>query len=397
MEFLFVIEKPTPHNFVARLMANRSRQVLNRFNKLRSVAGVAIFGFALGLLTCDAMAQSPPPASPQAIGNSLQTMQLTAQAFRQAVQRIKPTLVTIESFGGVSAIQGRIGGIRKQGEGNTTGVMISPDGYIITSTFNFIQRPPVITVVTSDGKRHVAELLGRDDTRKLCLLKIDGVEKMAVPDMAPVDQIKVGQWTISVGVGFGDAEPAISTGIVSALNRVGGRAIQTDANTSPACYGGPLVDIKGNLIGICVPLNPQSQAIGAGVEWYDSGIGFAVPLANLDKLIERMKRGEIIAPAFIGIQSKPAADQSGLEIEQVVPGSAAEKAGLKQGDVIVKIQDTEIQDLLALRQLLNRFDAGDSLSLTYVRDGGEAQTISLELGTAVNPDESKQLDPPKIR
>lgn len=365
-------------------------------NLLR-ITVTASVSFMCLMLTDAASAQSPPPVDSNTIVNSRQIMQWTAQAFRQAVKRVKPTLVTIESFGGVSAIQGRIGGIRKQGEGNTTGVMISPDGYIITSTFNFIQRPPVITVVTSDGKRHVAQMLGRDDTRKICLLKIDGVEGLEVPQMAPIDQIKVGQWAISVGVGFGDAEPAISTGIISALNRVGGRAVQTDANTSPACYGGPLIDIQGNLIGICVPLNPQSQAIGAGVEWYDSGIGFAVPLADLDSLIERMKRGEIIAPAFIGIQSKPAADQSGLEIEQVVPGSAAEKAGLKPGDVIVKIQDTEIRDLLALRQLLNRFDAGDSLPLSYIRDGGAVQTVTLELGTAVNPDESKQLEPPKIR
>ncbi len=81
--------------------------------------------------------------------NRLQAMILTSQAFRAAAAKIQPALVTIESFGGVSAVQGKIGGIRKQGEGNTTGVMISPDGLIVTSTFNFIQRPPVITVISS--------------------------------------------------------------------------------------------------------------------------------------------------------------------------------------------------------------------------------------------------------
>ena len=99
---------------------------------------------------------------------------LSARAFRQAERRVRPALVTIESFGGVSAIAGKIGGIRNQGEGNTTGVMISPEGHIITSLFNFIEQPPVITVITSDGQRRVAKLLGRDDTRKICLLKIEG-------------------------------------------------------------------------------------------------------------------------------------------------------------------------------------------------------------------------------
>lgn len=194
----------------------------------------------------------------------LQAMQLTSKAFRAAAAKIRPALVTIESFGGVSAVQGKIGGIRQQGEGNTTGVMISPDGYIVTSTFNFIQRPPVITVITSDGQRRVAQLLGRDDTRKICLLKIEGVQDMPVPELVDPANVQVGQWAVSVGVGFGDTNAAVSAGVISAKNRVGGKAIQTDANISPACYGGPLIDLDGRLIGICVPLNPQSQAIGAG-------------------------------------------------------------------------------------------------------------------------------------
>ncbi len=164
--------------------------------------------------------------------------------------------MTIESYGGVGARLGEIGGIRKQGEGNTTGVMITPDGYILTSTFNFIQQPPVISVIPSDGKRRFARLLGRDDTRKICLLKIDDVDNMPVPEMADIDEIKVGQWAISLGVGYGDISPALSMGIVSAKNRIGGRAIQTDANISPANYGGPLIDIDGRMLGICVPIEP---------------------------------------------------------------------------------------------------------------------------------------------
>ena len=91
---------------------------------------------------------------------AMNVMAETAQAFRAAVAKVRPSLVTIESFGGVGAVQGRIGGIRKQGEGNTTGILISDEGHIITSSFNFIKSPPVITIKTSDGERRVAELLG---------------------------------------------------------------------------------------------------------------------------------------------------------------------------------------------------------------------------------------------
>ena len=241
------------------------------------------------------------PASGQQ-ETSPNSLQILPKVFRRAEEAVRPTLVTIESFGGVSAVAGKIGGIRSRGEGNTTGVMISPDGYVVTSTFNFITRPPVITVITSDGKRRVATMLGRDNIRKVCLLKVDDVQDMPVPEMIDVDEVSVGQWALSMGVGYGDLSPAISIGIISAKNRVGGRAIQTDANISPANYGGPLIDLKGRVIGICVPLSPGSQSVGAGVEWYDSGIGFAIPLAQATDLIDRLKKGETIDPAFLGIR-----------------------------------------------------------------------------------------------
>jgi len=188
--------------------------------------------FSLVTIPSSANAQTKTP-------DAFESMMLTAKAFRSATEKIQPSLVTIESYGGVAAVQGRIGGIRKQGEGNTTGVVISPDGYVATSTFNFIQKPPVITVVTSDGERHTARLMGRDKIRKICLLKIDGVSDLKVPEIIDPKEVTVGQWAVSIGVGYGDMSPAVSTGIISAKNRIGGKAIQTDANISPANYGGP--------------------------------------------------------------------------------------------------------------------------------------------------------------
>lgn len=328
----------------------------------------------------------------------LAAMMLTSRAFRAAAARVEPALVTIESFGGVSAVQGKIGGIRKQGEGNTTGVMISPDGYIITSTFNFIQRPPVITVITSDGQRRVAQLLGRDDTRKLCLLKIDGVDGMPVPEIAPLAEVMVGQWAISVGVGFGDANAAISAGIISAKNRIGGKAIQTDANISPACYGGPLIDLDGRLIGICVPLNPQSQAIGAGVEWYDSGIGFAIPLAGAEQLIERLKSGDRIMPAFLGVQGAPDPQGRGLLLNQVSAGTAAAAAGLQAEDVLISVAGEPTKDLMSLRSILGRFEAGADVEVELIPKGETAaKKIQLVLGAPPADPNQSQLEPPKIR
>ena len=296
-------------------------------------------------------------------------------------------------------MQGRIGGIRKQGEGNTTGILVSQDGYILTSTFNFIQQPPVITVITSDGERRIATVMGRDNSRKLCLLKINGVSDMPVPKIVDLKDITVGQWVVSLGVGYGDLSPAVSMGIISAKNRIGGRAIQTDANISPANYGGALVDIEGRLLGICVPMNPQSQAISAGVEWYDSGIGFAIPLSGLEKVIERLKKGEKIEPAFLGVQTlaNPAGD--GLLIKKVVEYTPAYKNELQIDDVILEVNSTPVNDMLKLRQILNKFEAGVEIELTVKRKAEKKKDkFKLTLGTPPRPKgEPEQLEPPKIR
>lgn len=341
----------------------------------------------------------PSCVEAQQTDSPFQSLKVLPRVFRSAEQAVRPTLVTIESFGGVSAVAGKIGGIRSRGEGNTTGVMISPDGYVVTSTFNFITRPPVITVITSDGKRRVAKLLGRDNIRKLCLLKIDDVQDLPVANWVPANEVAVGQWALSLGVGYGDLSPAMSIGIISAKNRVGGRAIQTDANVSPANYGGPLVDLKGRVIGICVPLSPGSQAVGAGVEWYDSGIGFAIPLADADKLIERLKNGETIDPAFLGVRSIPNPAGGGVSIEEALGNGAAKKAGVQRGDVITKFDGKAVANSIELGALIAQCESGAKVTLTVEREGeDEPLKIDVKLGAVPPPKgKPKPLELPSIR
>ncbi len=321
-----------------------------------------------------------PASAASSVAGELDGNRLAPKAFRAAANRVVPCLVSIESLGGVASAQGSIGGIRRQGEGPTTGLIISADGYIITSTFNFIQKPPIITVIFPDGQRRVAELLGRDDTRKICLLKVEGVEDLPTPEFVPRSDVKVGQWAVSVGVGFGDRDPAISAGIISATSRIGARAVQTDANTSPANYGGPLVDIEGRVIGICVPLSPQSQEAGAGVEWYDSGIGFAVPLHGADNLIAALKEGKNIRQGYLGIQPKAADDDSeGIIVEKVIPDSAAAKAGLEPGDRIISVNGEKVLDPTHLRNLIGQHIEGDAIKMEIRRED-EAKEIEATLG-----------------
>ena len=332
--------------------------------------------------------------------DAMQTMMLTSKAFRAAAERIGPSLVTIEAYGGVASVQGKIGGIKSQGEGNTTGVVISSDGYIVTSTFNFIQKPPVITVVTSDGQRHTARLMGQDKIRKICLLKVDGVSDLPLPEIVDPEEVTVGQWAISVGLGYGDTSPALSTGVISAKNRIGGKAIQTDANISPANYGGPLIDIRGRMLGVCVPMDPQSQAIGAGVQWYDSGIGFAVPIDFDSPAIERIKEeGVEVAPPFLGMRMITVDGREGLWVEEVVPDSPVDKAGIRREDFIREINGEKVSDVLELRRILNQFESGEEVELTvWFEETGEVEKRKVILASPPKPkSDIPPLEPPKVK
>ena len=165
----------------------------------------------------------------------------------------------------------------------------------------------------------------------------------------------VGQWAIAVGRTFEQPEPNMSVGIVSATNRIWSTAIQTDAKISPANYGGPLIDIQGRVLGVLVPLSPQGQGGEvAGAEWYDSGIGFAVPLADILERLPTLKSGKDLHPGVMGISLKAgrhlfACPRSSPPCQA---GSPAYKAGLRAGDTIVEIDGDAIARQSQLKHAL---------------------------------------------
>jgi serine protease Do len=330
--------------------------------------------------TTIAFAQEPKPTQPPINGDLLAT-----KAFRAAAKRVAPALVTIEAIGLVKEdIQavGRPATLRATG-GVTTGLVLSSDGYILTSTFGLGEKAPAITVILADGSRHLAKELGRDVGRKLCLLKIADVSNLPICEFVAREQLKVGQWVVAVGLGLGEREPSISSGIISATHRIGRRAVQTDANTSPVNYGGPLVDLRGRVVGLCVPLSPGDG--GSSVEWYDSGIGFAIPIAGLDSVIDRMKKGETLVPGFMGVLIDPASDEkTGAKVKEVVKDGPAEKAGLKAGDVLSSVEGNEITDGPSLTRVMGEFLAGQKVKLQIVREG-EKKEIEVTLGVRPPP------------
>jgi serine protease Do len=370
---------------------------------------------ALIAVTCASSSVAAPDATKAAANtNVIRGYLLSPKAFRAAVAKVRPSLVTIESFGGVAISPGaKVGkrtqssGISKPGEGPTTGLIVSADGHIITSTFNFLRNPPIITVTLSDGSQYVAKMLGRDETRKLCMLKIEVDHALPTPELVSREELRVGQWAISLGVGYGDSEPAISAGIISATHRISQRAVQTDANISPANYGGPLIDITGRVIGICSPLSPSQNAPKrpgkpkggvnklAGVEWYDSGIGFAVPLAGAERMIEKLKKGETVVSGTVGVILKPTKD-GGAIITGIAPNSPAATAKLEKNDIIIAADGEKIHDILHLRAVVGRFAAGEEMSLTIKRGDKDLEVkVTLIAASKLKKAPPKKANPTK--
>jgi serine protease Do len=289
---------------------------------------------------------------------------LEEQAIRSAVDAVAPSVVQIETVGGLERV-----GKLLVGTGPTTGLIVSDDGYILSSAFNFVQKPTSILVSLPGGNRAAAQIVARDHSRMLVLLKVSTTEKLDVPQAVPREEMQVGQWAIAVGRTLSKGEPNFSVRIVSALDRILGRAIQTDAKVSPVNYGGPLIDIRGRVLGVLVPLSPQGQESEiAGAEWYDSGIGFAVPLADINARLETLKSGKDLHPGVLGVTLKRG-DMYSLpaELLGVRSDGPAGKAGLKAGDVIVEVDGTPIERQAQLRHALGRRYAGDKVKVAFRR------------------------------
>jgi S1-C subfamily serine protease len=316
--------------------------------------------------------------------------ELKQQAVKAAVKKVAPSVVMIETSGGTEIITaGPKGAKIRSGNGPTSGIVVSEDGYIITSAFNFANKPSsIIVAVAGHKERHVAKVVCTDQTRMLTLLKIETTEKLVVPEAVKAADMKVGQTSIAVGrtlVGDVEQSPSVSVGIISALDRVWGKAIQSDAKISPTNYGGPLVDISGRVQAILVPASPRADDELAGFEWYDSGIGFGMRLEDVFAVLPKLKTSKVLKRGVLGINMKSNDEFSvAPEVGSLLPGSPAEKAGIKPGDVVKSIDGKNVENFAQMRHRLGAKYEGDSVNVVVVRGGKEETFNNIVLGSAAS-------------
>jgi serine protease Do len=274
------------------------------------------------------------------------------------------------------------GSPRFQQEGSGSGVIISPDGYIVTN-YHVIDGADTVAVILADRQEYQAKVVGRDPKTDLAVVKIEPKQTLPAAGLGDSDRLNVGDWVVAIGNPFGLSH-TVTSGIVSAKGRVIGAGpyddfIQTDASINPGNSGGPLFDLNGNVVGINTAIIPQGQ-----------GIGFAIPV-NIAKVLlpQLMENGSVTRGYLgVGIQTLTPSLAQALELEtrkgalvsEVVPNGPAEKAGIERGDVIMTFNGKAIDDSRDLAAMVAATPVGKGTEVLVLRDGRE-KTLSLTVGT----------------
>jgi serine protease Do len=278
--------------------------------------------------------------------------------------------------------------------GSGSGIILTSDGYIVTCK-HVVDGAETIKVILNDDTEHDAKLIGSDSRSDLAVLKIDATN-LTPATLGDSDMLTVGEDVIAIGNPLGELRGTATSGIISALSRevtvesTSMSLIQTDAAISPGNSGGGLFNASGSLVGI---VNAKASSSNS------EGLGFAIPVSSVKTIISNLiDHGYVLGRAYLGVytqnvtlSSDANSGSNGLfgnffggstscvQIAQIVSGSAAEQAGLKANDLILKVNDTTIDSNTTLAGVISGFNAGDTATLTIQRDGKE-QTVSVTFG-----------------
>jgi S1-C subfamily serine protease len=333
--------------------------------RLLSVALAAVLGSVTGAGAMVAFVDRPPVGEVQ-VAAPAEEAGLTGVAAVAAA--VSPSVVRVD----VTSGGGRFG----VSTGTGSGVIYRSDGYVITNA-HVVDGASSVEVVLSTGDRLPATVVGNalpsDD---IAVLRVDRVGLPAAT-LGSVEDVNVGDPAIAIGSPFG-LEGSVTAGVVSALHRnidLGGGerftdAVQTDAPINPGNSGGALADSRGAVIGI----NTAIVGSSAG----NVGVGFAIPIdiarLDADQIIET---GHASRP-MLGIAGEDAGVGAGAMVQDVTPGSPAERAGLRPGDVIVALDGRAISSMDELVSVLSRMEVGATVNLSYERDGTRT-TVDVQL------------------
>lgn len=258
-----------------------------------------------------------------------------------------------------------------------SGFIISQDGYILTNA-HVVDGASEVYVKLTDKREFKAKVVGADRRTDVAVLKIDG-NKLPRITIGDSEKIKAGEWVIAIGSPF-DLENTVTAGIISAKARDTGDylpLIQTDVAVNPGNSGGPLINMRGEVIGV----NSQIYSRSGGY----MGISFAIPIDEAMRVVDQLKSSGKVVRGYLGVEridvTKEVAEGLGLpkaqgaQIQRVMPGSPAEKAGVEVGDVIQKVNGTVIEKAVDLNRIVGDIKPGGKANVTVWRKGGAKDLV----------------------
>ena len=284
-----------------------------------------------------------------------------------------------------------------------SGFVITENGYVVTNN-HVVDGATKIYVGTYDGQEYPAKLVGSDATNDVAVLKVEA-EDLAPVTIGSSTDLAVGDQVVAIGNPLGELTATMTAGYVSAKNRdvtTDGRTInmiQTDAAINSGNSGGPLFNMRGEVVGITTAKYSGSSASGATIE----GIGFAIPMDDVAGMVEDLVNYGYVTGAYLGVMVSDMDAEAaayygmpvGAYVHQVTPGYCAEKAGLQPKDIIIAVGEYEVKNLSGLTRALRNFKAGDTTTLTVYRSGERlVLTVTLDekpidTSSADTPDQSQ--------
>ncbi|NTU62909.1 MAG: trypsin-like serine protease [Chloroflexi bacterium] len=311
-----------------------------------------------------------------------------------AVKRVGPAVVTVVNTMPRQRVFGFFGDNVQQPKGSGSGVIISPQGYIITNN-HVVDGYETLEVIFADGSTTPAEMIGTDSFTDLAVIKVDR-SVPAVAELGDSDQLQIGEAVIAIGSPLGDFKNTVTFGVVSAVGRSLGvdegatyeKMIQTDAAINQGNSGGPLVNLSGQIIGINTAIVRGNSVGGAVAE----GLGFSIPSATASEITSQLiakgyverpylgVRWQVISPEIARLNNLPM--EWGVYVEMVVAGSTANLAGVQPGDIITKIGAEALSDESGFLNVLNHHPVGENVTIEVWRDG---QTLTLNAVLQARP------------
>ena len=319
----------------------------------------------------------------------------TNSATVKAVQKVSPAVVTVINTMPQQRVFGFFGYNETQPQASGSGVIISPQGYIVTNN-HVVDGYESLQVIYADGTKVPAKLIGADKYADLAVIKVDG-DMPAVAQLGDSDAMQIGETVIAIGSALGNFKNTVTVGVISAVGRTLDTGdgfslenmLQTDAAINHGNSGGPLVNLAGQVIGVNTAI-VRGSGMGTDVA---EGLGFSIPARTVSDItsqliskgyVERPDLGinwQLINPEIARVNGLPM--DWGVYIQAVDAGGAADQAGLRRGDIITALGDSEINDTNSFINVLNHHTVGEATTLKVWRSG-KTLTLNVTLQSAAH-------------